>query len=91
MEFAMKSKTKTKMKREYSKTLVYDHNSVQKNSCNPKHLYIKANFLIKNNGNSDVSFYNPKIFIYKSLQYSNIIENIKENRKYKEKQINLHF
>ena len=30
--------------RHYSKTLVREHNSFPKRACNPKHLYIKANF-----------------------------------------------
>ena len=34
----------------YSKTLVCEHNSFQKHACNPKHLYIKVNFPIRNNG-----------------------------------------
>ena len=29
-----------------SKTLVFEHNSFQKHACNPKHLYIKAFFLL---------------------------------------------
>ena len=32
------------LKTEYSKTLVCEHNSFWKHACNPKHLYIKANF-----------------------------------------------
>jgi hypothetical protein len=35
-------------------TLVCEHNLFRKRACNPKHSYIKANFPIRNNGNSDV-------------------------------------
>ena len=49
----------------YSKTLAHDHNSFWKLAYNPKHLYIKVNFPLRNNGNSDDLFHNPKIFIEK--------------------------
>jgi hypothetical protein len=42
----------------HSGTLVCEHNSLRKRACNPKHSYIKANFPIRNNGNSDDSFQN---------------------------------
>ena len=48
---------------ECNKTLVCEHNSFQKHACSPKHLCIKANSPIRNNGNSDDSFCNPEIFI----------------------------
>ena len=56
----------------YSRTLVCKCNSFQKHACNPKDLYMKANFPIRDNGNSDDSFHNPKIFIQKCLQYCNL-------------------
>ena len=66
-------------------TLVCKDNLFQKYACNPKHLYIKADFPIRNNGNSDDSFHDPKIFISKWLQYCNVIQNNKENKKYEQK------
>jgi hypothetical protein len=42
----------------YSGTLVCEHNSFQKRARNPKHSYIKANFPIRNNRNSDDSLQN---------------------------------
>jgi hypothetical protein len=42
----------------YSGTLVCEHNSFRKRARNPEHSYIKANFPIRNNGNSDDSFQN---------------------------------
>ena len=39
-------------KSKYSKTLVWEHNLFRKHACNPKHLDIKANFPIRNHGNS---------------------------------------
>jgi hypothetical protein len=47
----------------YSGTLVCEHNSFRKLARNPKHSYIKVNFLIRCNGNSDDSFQNSKILI----------------------------
>jgi hypothetical protein len=37
----------------YIGTLACEHNSFQKRTRNPKNSYIKANFPIRNNGNSD--------------------------------------
>jgi hypothetical protein len=48
----------SEFRRNYSVTLVCEHNSFQKRARNPKHSYIKANFPIRNNGNSDDSFQN---------------------------------
>jgi hypothetical protein len=42
----------------YSGTLVCEHNSFLKRARNPKHSYIKANFPIRNNANSDDSLQN---------------------------------
>jgi hypothetical protein len=47
----------------YSGKLVCEHNSFRKRARNPKNSYIKVNFPIKINGNSDDSFQNPKISI----------------------------
>ena len=65
------------------KTLVCEHNLFWKHACNPKHLHIKVNFPTRNNGNSDDSFYNPKIPIKNDDNI--VIQNIEKNR-----QINLH-
>ena len=70
----------------YSKTLVSKHNLFCKHACNPKHLYLKANFPIRNNGNSDDSFHNPK-YSYKN-DYNTVTQNNEENTKYKEKSTN---
>jgi hypothetical protein len=45
-------------KTKYSGALVCEHNSFWQCARNPKHSYIKANFTIRNNGNSDDSFQN---------------------------------
>ena len=70
----------------YSKTLVCEHNSFWKHACNPKHLYIKANFPIRKNGNADDSSQTQKYSSkndYNTVIWYKIIKKIQNMKKNK--------
>ena len=50
-----------------------------------RHLHIQVNFPLRNNGISDDSYQEPKMFTQKWLQCCNIIQNNRENTKFREK------